>query len=259
MRLERSVQRMVRFYQQTWTISISYATPRFYVNLYTKQSTWEKPTEPARPSDNDDPPDYSPSPNDPITSDTKKKPLESNNPYSHSGEGSQTESDAQLAARLQAEEDARASSHSPNPTTRGVDGSGQTSRQSGYPSAPTGQDSNQLPPRPDPSDRGRSKGFLGKLLGKSSSGQPYSQQQSYSQNQGYGGYPPQGYGGYPQYGYPPQGYGGYPQQGYYQQPMYGQPPRRSGLGTGGAAALGLGGGLLGGVLLGEALDGKLEH
>lgn len=61
-----------------------------------------------------------------------------------------------------------------------------------------------------------------------------------------------------------QGYG--PQQGYYQQqsrpvfvqsgvPGYAQgPPQRSGLGAGGAAALGAGGGLLGGMLLANAFD-----
>jgi hypothetical protein len=57
-----------------------------------------------------------------------------------------------------------------------------------------------------------------------------------------------------------------PQQGYYPQqgrPVYVQssgpayvqePPRRSGLGVGGAAALGVGGGLLGGFLLADALE-----
>ncbi|KAI3403999.2 RCF2 [Candida oxycetoniae] len=73
---------------------------------------------------------------------------------------------------------------------------------------------------------------------------------------GYGGYPPQtGYGGYPPPGgyYPPQGYGGYPPPQAVQQQ-----PRRSGLGAG-SMAMGVGGGLLGGMLLGNAINGWEDH
>lgn len=65
------------------------------------------------------------------------------------------------------------------------------------------------------------------------------------------GYPPSGYyGGYaqPQAGY---GYSQYPMQGGYAQPQR----RQGGMGNAGAAALGVGGGLLGGALLAEAFDG----
>ncbi|KAK4683434.1 hypothetical protein P7C73_g6831, partial [Tremellales sp. Uapishka_1] len=82
-------------------------------------------------------------------------------------------------------------------------------------------------------------GLFSKLTGKMGGSQQYG-----------GGYPQQqqqyGGGGYPQQ----QQYGGYPQQQQYAQ----QAPRRSGLGTGGAAALGVGGGLLGGMLLMDAVE-----
>ncbi|KAK9467134.1 hypothetical protein V1512DRAFT_247392 [Lipomyces arxii] len=91
-------------------------------------------------------------------------------------------------------------------------------------------------------------------------GQPPYGQQPYGQQSMYGGgYPPQ-----PGYGYPPQ-QGYYPQQPMYQQPMYQQPmyqqqqqqiqqPRRSGMGVGTGAALGAGAGLLGGMLLMDAMQ-----
>ncbi|KAJ9604812.1 WW domain-containing protein wwm1 [Cladophialophora chaetospira] len=237
----------------------------FYVNLHTKQSTWDKPTAPA-PGGSDDllsgPPGYS-SGGAPHVSDTKH-PLESNNPYNSAPQGSH-ETDEQLARRLQQEEASRGQSDS-------YYGAGNTqSHGQGAYGATTS--SSQLPPRPDSKDGGKSRGFLGKLLGKSggsSSGYPQQvrpgggyPQQPMGYQQGYGGY-----GGQPGYG---QGYGGGygPPGGGYGQPMgggyggggygggYGQPPRRAGggMGAGGAAALGLGGGLLGGVLLGEAIDG----
>lgn len=226
---------------------------RFYVNLHTKQSTWEKPTAPApRPDEGAPPgappPSYSSGPNGPQVSDTKRA-LESNNPYNISGHSTH-ETDEQYAARLQAEENSRGASDSyygsgygggPNP--QGLQGS--------YPGAPSS--TSPLPPRPESS--GKSKSFLGKLLGKSGGGYP---QQPAGYNQGYPpqGYPQQAYGGYPQ-----QGYGGYPQQGY-GSPYgggYGQPQKRKGgLGAGGAAALGLGGGLLGGALLADAINDGQE-
>ena len=235
---------------------------RFYVNVHTKQSTWEKPTAPApRPGSDyfapsEAPPGYAGGGGGMISADTKKAPLESNNPYSAHPGGYATDSDAALAARLQAEEDARVNaaagpgSRSPHPAGGGG-GDGYYGQRSGagaaYPGAQEGSPtggfgaSQQLPPRPDEQPSYGSRGLLSKLMGK---GKSSHSQQRYGQQGGYGGYgPPQGYGGYPQ-----QGYGGGPQ---YMQ----QQPRRSGMGAGGAAALGLGGGLLGGVMLGEAMEG----
>jgi len=236
----------------------------FFVNLYTKKSSWDKPTSPAYPEKDappsGPPPSYSGGPGTNVSD--NKRGFESNNPY-NAGGGGGSESDAQLAARLQAEEDARARANSRSP---GASQDYYSTGQYGGGSPAPGE----LPPRP--TDRG-SKGFLGKLLGKGSSPQPgYAQQQGYGggggggyqQQQGYGG---QGYGAYPQQqgyggGYPPQqGYGGYssgPGYGGYPPPQqYAQqaPPKRHGLGAGGGAALGLGGGLLGGMLLGDAMDG----
>jgi hypothetical protein len=130
------------------------------------------------------------------------------NPYDTKPGGSNVESDAALAARLQAEEDARASSS--------------RNAQQDYQNTPMSQSSSyqDLPPR----EQKKSGGFLGKLLGKASGG-------SSSQQGGYGNQYPQQYPqqhGYPQQGYPQQGYPqqGYPQQGYppqgYQQ---GYPPQ----------------------------------
>jgi hypothetical protein len=122
-----------------------------------------------------------------------------------------------------------------------------------------------LPPRE------QKRGLLGKFFGKSNSSNQYQQQPQYGQQQyrpqqpayGYGAPPPQQYGGYPQQGYPPQGYApqgygpgpgpGYGGGGYggYQQ----QPPKKSGgIGAMGGAALGLGGGLIGGMLLEDAIQ-----
>ncbi|EXJ91922.1 hypothetical protein A1O3_00472 [Capronia epimyces CBS 606.96] len=243
----------------------------FYVNLYTKESTWEKPTEPARrPNSNLEdappsgaPPSYSAGSNAPNVSDTKHG-FESNNPYNSQRQGDET--DEQLAQRLQDEENKRTRGAADDfYTSGGASGTPNASGiQGGYPGAPS-----PLPQRPESGGSGgRSKGFFGKLLGKSSSSHsPYPAQQGnyapqpagygqgypqgYGPGPGYGGYPQQGYGGYPQQGYPPAaGYGGYGGGG-------GYPPKRTGggIGAGGAAALGLGGGLLGGMMLGEAMDG----
>jgi hypothetical protein len=163
--------------------------------------------------------------------------------------------DAKLAARLQAEEDARAQQQ-----TRG-------NAYQDYVNTPLPPSSSQaqLPPREE------KRGLFSKLLGggKTNQQQPgygqqgygggYPPQQGYPPQGGYGGYPPQGYGGYPPPGgyggYPPQGgYGGYPPQEYAPQQS---PPAKhglGGLGTAGGAALGLGGGLIGGMLLEDAIQ-----
>ena len=122
----------------------------------------------------------------------------------------------------------------------------------------------ELPPREQ--KRGLFSKLMGKTGGSSSGG--YGSNQYRPQQQQYGdgypqqqAYPPQGYGqpaygppayGQPGYG-PGPGYGGGypPQQQYYQQ----APPKKSGgIGTMGGAALGLGGGLVGGMLLEDAIQ-----
>ncbi len=254
--------------------------PRFYVDIHTKRSQWEKPTQPVYPPDRDSPPPGGPPGyvgSDHFSNVSDKK----SNPYDdHRGAGSASpnniDEDARLAARLQAEEDARA----------------QQSRGNAYQdyvntSLPPQSSPAQLPPREE------KRGLFSKLLGKSNSnqqpryGQPgygggyqqggyppqqgyppqegyggYPPQQGYPPQGGYGGYPPQGYGGYPPQGgyggYPPQGgYGGYPQQGYAQEP-----PKKSGLGGLGAvggAGLGLAGGLVGGMLIEDAIQNNDQN
>ncbi|CAL1393433.1 unnamed protein product [Linum trigynum] len=76
---------------------------------------------------------------------------------------------------------------------------------------------------------------------------PYPAQPGYPPQPAYGGYPPQpGYGGYT--GYPPQ-----PAYGGYGAPMA-QRPHKSGGGSGGKMALGVGAGLLGGLLVGDMIS-----
>ncbi|ESZ95696.1 hypothetical protein SBOR_3916 [Sclerotinia borealis F-4128] len=214
----------------------------FYVNIYTKKSTWDKPTEAVYSSDDSapagPPPGYSGGSSS-YPTDTK------NNPYDPSPN---TESDADLARRLQAEEDARGGSSS------GVRGNAQQDYQN---TAMPSYASQELPPRE------QKRGFFDKLLGKTSGGssssppqQQYQQQSMQQQQPQYSGYqqqqqyPPQGY---QQQGYAPQGYA--PQQGY--GGGYQQAPQKSsggGLGMAGGAALGLGGGLVGGMLLENAIQ-----
>lgn len=250
----------------------------FYVNLNTKQSQWEKPTEPVYP-----PPEGASAPDGPPAYDNaSSRPVgpEKGGVSSHTtgeqlfagGAGAagagvgashqpDTSADEEFARKLQEEENARSgNSNRPGTGDRGAADSyynqgGQGQGQ--YGGGPAPYDPNQVPQSQNPSSpdtRGKSKGgFLGKLLGKakSSSSQPQYAQQGYPQQ------------GYPQQGYPPQqmGYGqqpGYPPPGGYyggQQAGYGRPARKPGMGVGGAAALGVGGGLLGGALLGSALDG----
>ncbi|KAH8657030.1 hypothetical protein BGZ60DRAFT_434686 [Tricladium varicosporioides] len=238
----------------------------FYVNIYTKKSTWEKPNEPVYPPPSDDappgpPPGYTGgSMSATHTPDTKANPYDTK---------PNTESDEEMARRLQAEEDERArqgsSSRNQGAAAEYMNSSsmGMGQQNSGY--GQQGNYANQdLPAR----EKGKSGGFLGKLLGKasgSSSKPGYGQQGAYG-----GGYPQQQYGGYPQQGYPQQGYGGYPPQqgygGYGQQPMYGgygqqQKAKKSGGGMGmaGGAALGLGAGLVGGALIANAVEDHDEH
>lgn len=249
----------------------------FYVNLHTKQSQWDKPTAPAsdpNAQNSSELPAYSPGPNAPASAgiDTKSQNLHSNNPYA----SNVAESDEEMARRLQEEENSRRRS---GEKSRGASDSYYSGQSSGYPTSPSYNNSSLQPPqdtRPG-MDRGsgsKSGSFLSKIkdkigapprqgggmgapmMGYNAGGYPPQRQQyggypqqGYGPPQGYGGYPQQGYGGYPQ-----QGYGGYPPQGY-GQPMMGQQyKKKGGLGAGGAAALGVGGGLLGGMLLADGID-----
>lgn len=116
------------------------------------------------------------------------------------------------------------------------------------------------PPGPPDASRGISGGGYGPPPGSSQGGYggPPAQQ-------GYGGYgpppgqygPPQGYGA-PSYGagYAPQGYGPPPASAPAQQTVVMEqqaPQKKHGLGAMGGAALGLGGGLLGGMLISDAI------
>ncbi|KAK2629298.1 hypothetical protein QTJ16_000118 [Diplocarpon rosae] len=239
----------------------------FFVNVYTKKSQWEKPTEPVFPPPQDGapsgpPPGYS--------GGSQHQPQDmKHNPY-ESSMSPNTESDAALAARLQAEEDQRA---------RGIAGSrgaqqdyqntplpGEYAQQAGYgQQGGYGQQQTQYPQEQPARDQKKSGGFLGKLLSKASG--------SSGSSGGFGGMsgrPPQHGGGYQQGGY---GQQGYPQQGYGQQGYgggyggggyggagYSQAPKKSGgLGAGGAAALGVGGGLVGGMLIADALDDREDE
>ncbi|MCJ1387222.1 hypothetical protein MMC18_000062 [Xylographa bjoerkii] len=234
----------------------------FYVNTLTKESSWTKPTEPvagaidAAPAG--PPPSYTGS--GALPSNEKSNP---NNPYSATSNinsSSSVDADAKLAQKLQDEENARAAQ-----STRGASDSYYGQQTSpGRTASPPANYAQQAP-----QDDGKSRGLMGKLMGKlgggSSSSQPaYGRpQQGYGQ-QAYGqpgyGQPAYGQQGYqqPAYGYGPQpGYQGYPPQ---QQYGYGPPqqaaaaPQKHGMGALGGAALGLGGGLVGGMLVEDMIQ-----
>jgi hypothetical protein len=220
----------------------------FYVNIHTKKSQWEKPTEPVYPppGENEEPDGLPPyDPKNARAVGPEKSSLGSNNPFGQSGAGSSgapdTVSDEELARKLQAEENA----HRPGGSRGEADNyfNDGHSGQGGHASP-----NNDLPPRPEQQKRG----LFGKLLGKTKMLSSQQQQQQYyppPQQPYYPHGPPQGvpYGYPPPGGYypPPGGPGGYYGGGYHK-------PQRKGLGKGGAAALGLGGGLLGGMLIGQA-------
>ena len=236
----------------------------FYANTVTKETTWEKPTEPAYPSGAGGPPGYDHTASSSYTPHEKNGSLASNNPYGTASPGPSpgVESDEAMARRLQQQEQAAQGSSGARGASDGYYGGGGPSSQApgmGSPS-PYGQQS-QLPPREE------KRGLLSSLKSKlGSGGSRPSQQQHY----GGGGYPQQGYGHQPM-----MGGGGYPQQGgmYGQQPMmgggpmygggypqqqmmYGQPQRRpggGGMGMGGGLALGAGAGMLGGMAMGSMM------
>ncbi|KOC17969.1 WW domain protein [Aspergillus flavus AF70] len=239
----------------------------FFVNLRTGKSQWESPQGPAQEElhapPSEAPPSYEESgPANPsaVHGANEKKNLGSNNPYNQAGaRSSSLDSDARLAAQLQAEEDARARD-SRSPRQQATPGAAADYYTEASRPQSVGYQSSSTPPQhiTGPEQK-RSKGFLSKLMGKSSSGSAANHGRPSSQPSQPYGYPPGGYGGYPQqptgYGYP-----SYPAQpGYY--PTAAQPVRRhgGGMGTAGAAALGVGGGLIGGALLAEALDDHHDY
>lgn len=251
------------------------------MNLHTKQSQWNKPTEPIYPppeADNppDGPPTYDNAQSRPAGPEKGGLSTHTTGEQLFAGTGPSgnvdTSADEEFARRLQEEENKRHSSaHGAGPANNDHgqadgyynQGGAQYGQQGGQygGGGPAPYDPNQVPQSQEPTSPGacgKSKGgFLGKLLGKAKlSSQPQYPQQGHPQQGGYyQGAPQMGYGqqgyGQPGYGYPPQqGYYGASGGGYMQRP-----PRKAGMGAGGAAALGVGGGLLGGMMLGSALDG----
>jgi len=238
----------------------------FFVNIYTKKSQWDKPTEPVyplgeAPLDNA-PPSYPGAQAGGIgthtTGTSEKSALSSNNPYASGAPGANNMTeDEKLARKLQEEEEARARSHGLGAAgDRGASNEyyNQSGQQHGgypqqqqYPQQSASPYPQSQTPYNDSSagDRGSSKGkgLVGKLLGKVAGGKS-SSSHGYPQQSHYGGQP----GYYQQPGQPMMG-----------GPMMGGPMggggRRpgGGMGAGGAMALGAGGGLLGGALLGSAM------
>ncbi|KAF2770877.1 hypothetical protein EJ03DRAFT_388640 [Teratosphaeria nubilosa] len=219
----------------------------FYVNIHTKQSTWEKPTEPVYASGDAPPPGAPPGYDHGSTQPTgpEKPGFASNNPYG----GSSMTDDEALARKLQEEENARSGNRGAADGYYGQSGApayGQQGSAYGQQS-PYGQSASPMPPQ-EAQKKGLFSKFTSKLGGGSSSRPPQYGQQ-YPPQQQYGGY-----GGYPQqqpYGYPPQ------QQGYY--PQQAQAQKNHGLGAGGGALLGAGAGLVGGALLMDAVEDHDQH
>lgn len=246
---------------------------RFYVNIYTRKSQWDRPSSPVYPpsaSADVVPPDGPPPPSYGSAGSAQKESTNSNAKYDpYGGQPSNSydkpnnaniESDAAMAARLQAEEDELARGRAG--AGSGAAGSAnQRNAMNDYMNTPmppttgTNYADQELPPRE------KKAGLLGRLMGggKHASGQQqqqYPQQQQYDSQQQQPGYGP----GYPPaQQYPPGGYANYAPQGYAPQgyaPVTGAGrASRPGMGAAGGAALGLGGGLLGGMVLGHALDG----
>lgn len=226
----------------------------FYVNVYTRQSQWEKPTEPVYPSSGSSapagpPPSYGQ--HDAKSTGPEKGGYGSNNPYGH---GAGMSEDERLARKLQEEENARLGGSSSRGAAGGYYGAGGAGAnpqgvsygQPSYGQSPYGQSQSPMPQssyqqQEELPARDQKRGLFSKLMGKSSSHPP--QQSGYPQQQA-----TYGQGGY---GYPQQQAGYYGQQPQYVQQQQAQ--RKHGLGAGGGAALGLGGGLLGGMMLGEMM------
>lgn len=234
------------------------------MNIYTKQSQWEKPTSPIYPPGENDhaapsgpPPTYNAGDSNPITS--EKTGLGSNNPYASATPGvgggassshNTTEEDERYARQLQAEEDARARAQPGGfgASNEYYGAAGPTQGQQQYGQQPPQQYAQQDPYTGQYGQTGqaysdekgkRKSGTVGKLLSKLTSSS---------------GSRPHGHA--PTHGLP--GYGqvmvGQPTMG---RPMYGPPGRRpgGGLGAGGGMAMGAVGGLGAGMLLAHGMDG----
>ncbi|KAF1814573.1 hypothetical protein P152DRAFT_480736 [Eremomyces bilateralis CBS 781.70] len=248
----------------------------FYVNIYTKQSQWERPTEPIYPPPASEsavpvpPPAYDDTPRQ--SGPEKGDRLGSNNPFSPQNTGSASGSgqpnisdDERIARQLQEEENARRGA-SDSYYNGGPQGAAPNYGGPSHSPGPAGPyDPSQQYGAVSDKGSGRKSGLLGKLLGKAQGKLPI----------GAGGQGYQGGGGYypgphqSQYGYPPQhgyynqghgmpygphgGHGGFPYGG-----GYGGGGRRRGMGAGGGAALGLGAGLVGGALIGDAIGDAHE-
>lgn len=210
----------------------------------------------APPTDGHDhdepPPGYEPG-SGPAPTDVKKNPYHEDRPAVG---GSSIEDDAKLAARLQAEEGAKARG---GPQPPAGYGEAQSYHAQGLSPHPQEQYPQDLPPRER--DKGKAGGFLGKLFGKgkaAAAGGGYGGHSPQPPQQGYYQAPPQGhyqpqqqYAGYANQGPPMGGYGGSP--GFGQQ----RPQKRPGMGGMGmglaGGALGLGAGMLGGALIADAV------
>lgn len=241
----------------------------FYVNIYTKKSQWEKPKEPAYP-ENELPPQCPP----PGYSSEKKEQNE--HTIVNSGNG---ESDASMGARLQSEEEKRArgaSEMAPGYMQQTLPPREQKSKPGflGKLLGKANSGSNNPPQNFGPQPAYGQQPPYGYPPAPQYGGYPPPTQQAYPP-QGFvpQGYPPQSY---PPQAYPPQGYPQFPpQQGqmqpsYYPQ-AYGQQGYASGVpnpnvkksGNGmsmvGGAALGAGAGLVGGMLLENAIENREEE
>ncbi|RMD43335.1 hypothetical protein DV735_g1838, partial [Chaetothyriales sp. CBS 134920] len=223
----------------------------FYVNLHTKQSTWEKPTGPAPhgtdgPPPLGPPPGYSTGPNDPVVSADSKRPLSSHQPPLGGPNSRPGTADRGAANDFYSQ----AQQYPPPPPGYNQQG-GPGSQGQAYGQGYTGPPQGGAAPVGQAAGAGAvtSKGVFSKFSGNNSAagsrpvggyGQP---------QQGYGG-PPQGYGygqQQPAYGPPAGPYGGgYAAPAPAAAPVAAAPARRKhGIGALGAGALGLGGGLLG--------------
>ncbi|KAI6808136.1 hypothetical protein KC332_g13154 [Hortaea werneckii] len=221
----------------------------FYVNLATKQSQWEKPSEHAPPPGA--PPGYDHGSSQPVG--PEKGGYQDNNPYHQpygQGAGSSAMTDDERYARqLQEQENARMGGGSSRGANDGYYSGGAPAPQYGGQPSPSPYGSGYLPPREE--KRG---GLLGKLSSKLGGSKSH-------YGGGGGGYPPPqqryGGGGYGGGMYPQQPmYGGHPQYGGYGHP----PPRRGGggMGMGGGMALGAGAGLLGGAMIASSMDDEQD-
>ncbi|KAI0998758.1 hypothetical protein K3495_g9441 [Podosphaera aphanis] len=229
----------------------------FYVNIYTKKSQWNKPTEPAFPDANSAPP--GPPPGRP-TSDVKTTPS--------------NESDAALAARMQSEEQDKTRGslgQQPLPPREQKQKTGFFDKLLGK--ASPGSNTNSAQNYQQPPQYSQAPAAYGYGATPAPGAYGYGQPPPPAP---YGwGQPPQ-YGGYqqpyPPQGYPPQGYNpqpGYPQPGYgagtaaYGAGYPAQQAKKSGggggMGMAGGAALGLGAGLVGGMLLENAIEDHEER